>query len=62
MRKRRTAPQSKADYVYNVLLDDIRNARIPGGGAPGAPPGAPPRGGGNTPPPAGGRAGGEGPR
>ncbi|MEU5162643.1 GntR family transcriptional regulator [Streptomyces sp. NPDC020875] len=31
MRKRRTAPQSKADYVYGVLLDDIRNARIPGG-------------------------------
>ncbi|MBK1783364.1 GntR family transcriptional regulator [Prauserella cavernicola] len=24
-------PQSKADYVYGVLLDDIRSSRIPGG-------------------------------
>lgn len=24
-------PRSKADYVYGVLLDEIRNARIPGG-------------------------------
>jgi DNA-binding GntR family transcriptional regulator len=24
-------PKSKADYVYGVLLDEIRNARIPGG-------------------------------
>lgn len=24
-------PKSKADYVYAVLLDEIRNARIPGG-------------------------------
>ncbi|TDC12572.1 GntR family transcriptional regulator, partial [Streptomyces sp. 8K308] len=22
---------SKADYVYEVLRDDIRNARVPGG-------------------------------
>ncbi|MEZ7123929.1 GntR family transcriptional regulator [Nonomuraea sp. AD125B] len=26
-------PVSKAEYVYNTLLDDIRNARIPGGTA-----------------------------
>lgn len=26
-------PMSKADYVYNVLLDEIRSARIPGGTA-----------------------------
>ncbi|WP_223167485.1 GntR family transcriptional regulator [Nonomuraea sp. SYSU D8015] len=26
-------PMSKAEYVYSVLLDDIRNARIPGGTA-----------------------------
>ncbi|MCK2216379.1 GntR family transcriptional regulator [Actinomadura sp. ATCC 31491] len=26
-------PMSKADYVYSVLLDDIRHARIPGGTA-----------------------------
>ncbi|MER7368041.1 GntR family transcriptional regulator [Nonomuraea wenchangensis] len=26
-------PVSKADYVYNTLLDDLRNARIPGGTA-----------------------------
>ncbi|MFD9947338.1 GntR family transcriptional regulator [Nonomuraea sp. NPDC059023] len=28
-----TPPMSKADYVYSVLLDDIRSARIPGGTA-----------------------------
>ncbi|MFD5317482.1 GntR family transcriptional regulator, partial [Streptomyces sp. NPDC127098] len=24
-------PMSKADYVYEVLRDEIRNARVPGG-------------------------------
>ncbi|WP_157254102.1 GntR family transcriptional regulator [Nonomuraea typhae] len=28
-----TPPESKADYVYRVLLDEIRTARIPGGTA-----------------------------
>jgi DNA-binding GntR family transcriptional regulator len=28
---RHRPPESKADYVYGVLLDEIRNARIPGG-------------------------------
>jgi DNA-binding GntR family transcriptional regulator len=28
---RHRPPKSKADYVYAVLLDEIRNARIPGG-------------------------------
>ncbi|MGI8312109.1 GntR family transcriptional regulator [Saccharopolyspora sp. ASAGF58] len=29
--RRDVPPSSKADYVYETLLDDLRNARIPGG-------------------------------